>query len=102
VPSNDAIESISKSLTEVQKSIKDAADRIQSDQVIEMAEQVVALQGEVTKLTEIMTTQVPIRKGLSPEEKRRTADTKPFTEDKDYTDMAPREKLGFLFQKMGE
>jgi hypothetical protein len=101
VPSSDVIEGISKSLTEVEKSIKDAADRIQSDQVVQMAEQVVTLQGEVTKLTEIMKTQVPIRKGLAPGEGRRPAEAKPFTEDKEYQDLEPRQKLGFLFQKMG-
>lgn len=97
---SNAIESISKSLTKVEKSIKDAADRIQSDQVVQMAERVVTLQGEVTKLTEIMKTQVPIRKGLAHEGDRRPADTKPFTEDEEYKELGSREKLSFLFGKL--
>lgn len=98
----NAIETISKSLIEVEKSIKDASNRIQSDQVVQMAEQVVALQGEVTKLTEIMKTQVPIRKGLIKDGDRRPAENKPFTEDENYKELAPRQKLSYLFGKMEE
>lgn len=96
----NVVDAIEKTLKEVQKSVTDAASQIESDRLVQMAEQVVTMQSEVGKLSDVLLKQVPIRKGLTAEGDRRPQDTKPFTEEKEYQDLQPREKLSVLFGKL--
>jgi len=96
---DEVVNAIEETLQEVQKSVKDAASQIESDRLVEMAEQVVTMKTEVEKLSQVMS-KLPIRKGLTREGERRDQEKKPFTEDKAYQDLEPRDKLGFLFGKL--
>lgn len=95
--SDEAVQKMAQTLDKVQKSITDATQKIESEQIVQMAETVVTLNAEVEKLSEIMAKKVPIRKGLSHEEKRRVEVKKAFSEDEEYQELPAREKLAHLF-----
>lgn len=98
----DDLTQFTEELAAVQKSLKDAVDRVRDEQLQTIGEQVKSLTEQVSGLTKTIQDEVPIRKGLDEwiskaekEVKAKEEVENPFGEE--YEKAGPHDKLSMVF-----